>query len=60
MTEFNHIHIHDGDFWICGRAMALDQQEVLRCEAREADEAEACRRCAQQLLGYFGEPMHVQ
>jgi ribosomal protein L40E len=59
MTEFNHIHTHDGEDWICGRTMAFDDQELIRCETRDPDEAEACRRCAEQMLGYFGEPMHV-
>jgi hypothetical protein len=60
VTEFNHIHIRDAEEWVCGRSMAFEDQELIRCEARDADEDEACRRCAEQLLAYFGEPMHVQ
>ena len=60
MTEFNHIHILDGDDWVCGRSMAFEDQELLRCEARSAEEGEACRRCVAQLLAHFGDPMHVQ
>ena len=59
MTEFNHIHIHQDGEWVCGRSMAYEDQELIRCEARDPDEHEACRRCAEQMLGYFGEPMHV-
>jgi hypothetical protein len=40
--------------------MALDDQELLRCEARDTNEDLACHRCAEQMLSYFGEPMHVQ
>ena len=60
MTEFNHIHVRDGDDWVCGRTMAFEDQELIRCEARHFDEDEACDRCAHQILGYFGEAMHVQ
>jgi hypothetical protein len=60
VIEFNHIHIHEGDEWVCGRSMAYEDQELIRCEARDADEDEACRRSAEQLLAYFGEAMHVQ
>lgn len=60
MTEFNHIHIHDGDDWVCGRSMAFEDQELLRCEARDEIEEEACRLCAAQLLAHYGDPMHVQ
>ncbi len=59
MTEFNHIHVHDGQDWVCGRTMAFEDQELLRCEARHEEEDEACRRCAGQLLSHFGEAMHV-
>jgi hypothetical protein len=59
VTEFNHIHIHENGDWVCGRSMAYEDQELIRCEARDSDEQEACRRCAGQLLGYFGDPMHV-
>jgi len=58
--EFNHIHIREGEEWICGRSMAHEDEELLRCEARDPDEEEACRRSAEQMLAYFGEPMHVQ
>ena len=59
MTEFNHIHIREGEDWVCGRTMAFDDKELLRCEARDFDEGEACRLCAEQTLAYFGDPMHV-
>jgi len=60
VTEFNHIHIRDGEDWVCGRTMAFEDQELIRCEARDSDEEEACNRCAAQILGYFGNAMHVQ
>jgi hypothetical protein len=60
VTEFNHIHIRDGEEWLCGRSLALDDQELLRCEARDTNEDLACHRCAEQMLSYFGDPMHVQ
>ena len=60
MTEFNHIHIREDGEWICGRSMAFQDQELLRCEARDSDEDEACHRCAAQMLSYFGDPMHIQ
>jgi hypothetical protein len=60
VTEFNHIHIRDGEDWVCGRSMAFEDRELIRCEARDPDEEEACQRCAGQILSYFGEPMHVQ
>ena len=59
VMEFNHIHIHEEGDWVCGRSMAYGNQELLRCEARDSDEQDACRRCAEQMLAYFGEPMHV-
>lgn len=60
MTEFNHIHVREGEEWICGRTVAFEDQELLRCEARELDEEDACRECAMQLLAHFGDAMHVQ
>ena len=60
VTEFNHIHVHDGEDWICGRSMAFEDQELLRCESRHEEEEVACRRCASQLLAHFGDAMHVQ
>lgn len=60
VTEFNHIHIRDGEDWLCGRSMAFEDREVIRCEARDPDEDEACRRCSEQILSYFGDAMHVQ
>jgi hypothetical protein len=60
VTEFNHIHIRDGEDWVCGRSMAFEDRELIRCEARDPDEEEACQHCAGQILSYFGEPMHVQ
>lgn len=60
MTEFNHIHTFFDGVWACARSLAFEDRELLRCEARAAVENEACRRCTEQLLGYFGVPMHVQ
>jgi len=60
MTEFNHIHIRDGEDWLCGRSMAFEDQELIRCEARDPDESEACLRCSEQILAHFGDAMHVQ
>jgi hypothetical protein len=60
VTEFNHIHLEDGEDWVCGRSLAFEDRELIRCEARDQDEQEACRRCAEQLLNYFGRAMHVQ
>ena len=57
--EFNHIHLREGEAWVCGRAMAFEDRELLRAEARDADESEACLRCAEQILGYFGAALHV-
>lgn len=59
MVEFNHIHTHQDENWTCGRSMAFEDQELIHCEARDPDEEDACRRCAEQLLGYFGEAMRV-
>jgi len=59
LVEFNHIHTHQDENWTCGRSMAFDDQELIHCEARDPDEEDACRRCAEQLLGYFGEAMRV-
>ncbi|MDW8355311.1 MAG: hypothetical protein RMK57_12350 [Bryobacterales bacterium] len=58
-VEFNHIHLFDGEEWICGRAMAFEDQELIRTEVRHRDQDEACRRCAEQILSYFGDPLHV-
>jgi hypothetical protein len=60
VTEFNHIHIRDGEDWVCGRTMAFEDRELIRCEARDPDEEESCRRCSEQILSYFGDAMHVQ
>ena len=60
MTEFNHIHTRDGENWVCGRSVAFEERELLRCEARDAIEEDACRNCAMQLLEHFGGAMHVQ
>ncbi len=59
MTEFNHIHLRDGDEWVCGRTMAFDDVELIRCEARDTLEDEACRLCSEQILAHFGAVMHV-
>jgi len=59
LTDFNHIHSRDGDDWVCGRSMAVQGDQVLHCEGRDPDEEEACRLCAERIVGYFGEPMHV-
>jgi hypothetical protein len=60
VTEFNHMHHQEGGEWVCGRAMAFEDQELIHCEARDHDEAEACRNCAEQLLGYFGKATYLQ
>ncbi len=60
LTEFNHIHIRDGADWVCGRTLAFEDQELIRCETRDPDESEACRLCAEQILAHFGDPMHIQ
>lgn len=60
MTEFNHIHHLEDGVWVCGRTLAFEDQELLRCEARDDAEDAACQRCAEQILGYFGSPMHIQ
>lgn len=60
MTEFNHIHRRDGTGWLCGRSMAFEDQELIHCEARDADEETACRRCCEQILAHFGEALYVQ
>jgi hypothetical protein len=39
--------------------MAVRDEQLLHCEARDPDEQEACRMCAERIMGYFGEPMHV-
>jgi hypothetical protein len=59
LTDFNHIHSRDGDDWVCGRSMAVREEQLLHCEGRDPDELEACRLCAERIIGYFGDPMHV-
>ena len=59
MTDFNHIHSRDGEDWVCGRSMAVRDEQLLHCEGRDSDEEEACRLCAERSSGYFGDPMHV-
>jgi hypothetical protein len=59
LTDFNHIHSRDGDDWVCGRSMAVRDEQLLHCEGRDPDEIEACRLCAERIIGYFGDPMHV-
>lgn len=59
LTDFNHIHSRDGDDWVCGRSMAVRDEQLLHCEGRDPDELEACRLCAERIIGYFGDPMHV-
>jgi hypothetical protein len=39
--------------------MAVRDEQMLHCEGRDPDEIEACRQCAERIIGYFGEPMHV-
>jgi hypothetical protein len=39
--------------------MAVEDEQLLECEGRDADEQEACRMCAERIIGYFGDPMHV-
>jgi hypothetical protein len=60
MTEFNHIHHQDGNDWVCGRTMAFEDQELIQCQARDPDEEEACVRCAQRILAYFGKATYLQ
>jgi hypothetical protein len=59
LTDFNHIHSRDGEDWVCGRSMAVRDEQMLHCEGRDPEEIEACRLCAERIIGYFGEPMHV-
>ena len=59
MTDFNHIHIKDGEDWVCGRSIAIQNEELLRCEGRDPDEEEACRLCAERIVAYFGEAMLI-
>lgn len=59
LTDFNHIHSRDGEDWICGRSMAVHNEQVLHVEGRDQDEDEACRLCAERIIGHFGDPMHV-
>jgi hypothetical protein len=59
LTDFNHIHSRDGDDWVCGRSMAVRDEQVLLSEGRDPDEDEACRLCAERIIGRFGDPMHV-
>ncbi len=59
MTDFNHIHSRDGEDWVCGRSMAVRDEQLLHVEGRDPDEEEACRLCAERIMGYFGDPMHV-
>lgn len=60
MAEFNHMHYQDGDDWVCGRALAFEDRELVHCEARDPEEKEACSKCAQQVLGYFGRAAYLQ
>jgi hypothetical protein len=60
VTEFNHIHLRDGDDWVCGRTMAFEDRELIRSEARAVSEEEACWRCSEQVLAHFGPAMHIQ
>jgi hypothetical protein len=39
--------------------MAVRDEQLLHCEGRDPDEHEACRLCAERIIGYFGDPMHV-
>lgn len=59
LTDFNHIHSRDGEDWVCGRSMSFHDEQMLHCEGRDPDEIEACRQCAERIIGYFGDPMHV-
>jgi hypothetical protein len=59
LTDFNHIHSRDGEDWVCGRSMAVREEQLLHVEGRDPDEEEACRLCAERIIGYFGDPMHV-
>jgi hypothetical protein len=59
LTDFNHIHSRDGDDWVCGRSMSVRDEQLLHCEGRDPEEIEACRLCAERIISYFGDPMHV-
>src|ERR1700684_3796838 len=59
LTDFNHIHSRDGEDWVCGRSLSVRDEQMLHCEGRDPDEIEACRLCAERIIGYLGEPMHV-
>jgi hypothetical protein len=59
VTDYHHIHFREGEDWICGRSIAIRNEQLLRCEARDPEEDEACRMCAEQLVGYFGDPMLI-
>jgi hypothetical protein len=59
LTDYNHIHSRDGEDWVCGRSMAIKDDQVLVSEGRDPDEEEACRMCAERIIARFGEPMHV-
>jgi hypothetical protein len=39
--------------------MAVRDDQLLHCEGRDPDEDEACRLCAERIVSYFGEAMHV-
>ena len=59
LIDLNHIHIRDGDDWICGRSIALHNEQLLRCEGRDPDEEEACRQCAERIVAHFGDAMLI-
>ena len=59
MTDFNHIHLRDGEDWVCGRSIAIRDEQLLHCEGRSPDEDEACRLCAERIVAYFGEAMLI-
>lgn len=59
MTDFNHIHTKDSDDWICVRSVAIENEQLLQCEGRDPEEDEACRLCAERIVGYFGAPMLI-
>ena len=60
MTDFNHIHSRDGEDWVCGRSMAVREDQVLQCEGRDPEEEEACRLMRGADYRIFGDAMHVQ
>ena len=57
--DFNHIHTRDNDDWVCVRSIANQSEQLLKCEGRDQEEDEACRLCAERIIGYFGHAMLI-